>query len=391
MTRRGPTPASTPRRPRRATRSSPSWSTGRTGSTTRRTRRSSADAEYDPLFRELVALEAALPAAASPRTRRPSGSAATLAGDVRRGPPPPADAVAVERVQPRRAAGVRRSGPHAASACRRPRSPRRICATSPSSRSTASRSRSATSAAGSSRARRAATGTTGEDVTANLRTIAAVPARLAEPATLDARGEVFMPKAEFARINAEREEAGLALYANPRNCGAGLAPPEGPGGHRQPPAVGLVLPADRGRCADASTSQSAALERLAALGFAVNPNREAGLDIEGVIAFTERWREAAPRPAVRDRRRRRQGRPVRPAGPARDGQPGAALGDRLQVPARAGRDGRRGHRPVRRADRDADARRPPHGRPRSPARRSPGRRSTTSTRSGARTSGSATT
>src|SRR6266540_2193298 len=50
-------------------------------------------------------------------------------------------------------------------------------------------------------------GTTGEDVTANLRTIASVPARLTDPATLDARGEVFMPKGEFARINAEREEA----------------------------------------------------------------------------------------------------------------------------------------------------------------------------------------
>src|SRR5258707_6756742 len=64
-------------------------------------------------------------------------------------------------------------------------------------------------------------GTTGQDVTADLPTIEAVPRRLEEPATLDARGEVFMPKAEFARINAEREEAGLPVYANPRNSGAG--------------------------------------------------------------------------------------------------------------------------------------------------------------------------
>ena len=54
-------------------------------------------------------------------------------------------------------------------------------------------------------------GTTGEDVTANLRTIATVPVRLTEPVSLDARGEVYMPKMEFARINAEREEAGLPL------------------------------------------------------------------------------------------------------------------------------------------------------------------------------------
>jgi DNA ligase (NAD+) len=45
-------------------------------------------------------------------------------------------------------------------------------------------------------------GTTGEDVTANLRTIDAIPQRLPEPLTLEVRGEVYMPKAEFARINA---------------------------------------------------------------------------------------------------------------------------------------------------------------------------------------------
>jgi len=64
-------------------------------------------------------------------------------------------------------------------------------------------------------------GTTGEDVTPNLRTIEAIPERLPKPASLEARGEIFMPKAEFARINAEREELGLPPYANPRNSGAG--------------------------------------------------------------------------------------------------------------------------------------------------------------------------
>ena len=77
---------------------------------------------------------------------------------LRRGPPRPPDAVALERLQPRRAAGVRCAGCGAGSACRPPRSPPRSCATSPSSRSTASRSACATSAAGSSRARPAATG-----------------------------------------------------------------------------------------------------------------------------------------------------------------------------------------------------------------------------------------
>ena len=137
-------------------------------------------------------------------------------------------------------------------------------------------------------------GATGEDVTANLRTIRSVPGRLKEPATLDARGEVFMPKTEFARINAEREEAGLPLYANPRNSGAGSL-------RQKDPAVTAsrqlstwtyqLLEEGTAEAATAVTTQSGALARLDALGFAVNPNHEAGLDIEGVIAFTEAWRE----------------------------------------------------------------------------------------------------
>ncbi|MEO5939889.1 MAG: NAD-dependent DNA ligase LigA, partial [Candidatus Limnocylindrales bacterium] len=138
-------------------------------------------------------------------------------------------------------------------------------------------------------------GTTGEDVTANLRTIRSVPARLSEPATLDARGEVYMPKAEFARINGEREEAGLALYANPRNSGAGSLRQKDSAvtARRQLSTWSYQLIEDEG-AADIPpgvASQSAALDRLAALGFAVNPNRAAGLDIEGVIAFTETWRD----------------------------------------------------------------------------------------------------
>jgi DNA ligase (NAD+) len=134
-------------------------------------------------------------------------------------------------------------------------------------------------------------GTTGEDVTPNLRTIAAIPDRLAEAVTGDVRGEVFMPKAEFARINAEREEAGLPLYANPRNSGAGSLRQKDPG-----VTASRLLSAwtyqllEEGEAAPAT--QSASLDRLAALGLPVNPDRQPGLDIEGVIAFTETWREA---------------------------------------------------------------------------------------------------
>jgi DNA ligase (NAD+) len=133
-------------------------------------------------------------------------------------------------------------------------------------------------------------GTTGEDVSANLRTIAVIPARLTEAATLEARGEVFMPKAEFKRINEEREETGLPLYANPRNSGAGSLRQIDPSvtAGRKLSAWFYQLVED----GETVATQTEALARLAALGFPVNPDRESDIDIDGVIDFTERWREA---------------------------------------------------------------------------------------------------
>jgi DNA ligase (NAD+) len=140
-------------------------------------------------------------------------------------------------------------------------------------------------------------GSTGEDVTANLRTIESVPKRLTMPVTVEARGEVFMPKAEFARINAEREEAGLALYANPRNSGAGSLrqiDPKVTADRRLGAWFYVLIEGSAGETASGAsvTSQSAALERLDGLGLAVEPNHSAGLDLEGVIAYIERWQDA---------------------------------------------------------------------------------------------------
>ena len=254
-----------------------------------------SDAEYDALFRELVALEAAFPALTTPesptqrvgtgatpdesspfaevRHERPMLSLGNAFGEdelrafdarVRRGlslPPAPEAAPELRYVAELKIDGLAIS----------------------------LRYRDGSLARGATRG----DGTTGEDVTANLRTIVAIPDRLAEPATIEARGEVFMPKAEFARINAEREEAGLALYANPRNSGAGSLrqiDPAVTAGRRlsfwayqlhEEPLPGAAPVAD----------QSGALARLAALGFPVNPNHRAGLDIDGVIAFLEEWRE----------------------------------------------------------------------------------------------------
>ena len=66
-------------------------------------------------------------------------------------------------------------------------------------------------------------GIRGEDVTANVRTIRAIPLRLRgdAPALMEVRGEVYFPRASFERLNRERLEAGEPVFANPRNAAAG--------------------------------------------------------------------------------------------------------------------------------------------------------------------------
>ncbi len=64
-------------------------------------------------------------------------------------------------------------------------------------------------------------GTVGEDVTENILAIDAIPKKLKEPVSVTVRGEVYMPRAAFERLNAEKEAAGEKLWANPRNAAAG--------------------------------------------------------------------------------------------------------------------------------------------------------------------------
>ena len=61
-------------------------------------------------------------------------------------------------------------------------------------------------------------GTTGEDITSNIKTIRAIPMRLKEKVTLEARGEAYMPKSSFTKLNEERTAKAEILFANPRNA-----------------------------------------------------------------------------------------------------------------------------------------------------------------------------
>ncbi|MDO4670695.1 MAG: NAD-dependent DNA ligase LigA [Aerococcus sp.] len=64
-------------------------------------------------------------------------------------------------------------------------------------------------------------GTVGEDITNNIKTIRSIPLKLKEPLTLEARGEIYMPKEAFLQLNEKREAAGQPTFANPRNSAAG--------------------------------------------------------------------------------------------------------------------------------------------------------------------------
>ncbi len=64
-------------------------------------------------------------------------------------------------------------------------------------------------------------GVEGEDVTGNIRTVASIPLLLSDSVTLTVRGEVYMPRAAFEKLNMAREASGESLFANPRNAAAG--------------------------------------------------------------------------------------------------------------------------------------------------------------------------
>ena len=138
-------------------------------------------------------------------------------------------------------------------------------------------------------------GEQGEEITANVRTIASVPLRLQlenPPAWLEVRGEALIPDGTFAAINSERQARGEALFANPRNACAGtlrqLDPKVVAARKLDFFAYTLHLPED---WKDGPSSQWDALEWLKRAGFKVNPNAALLPDLGAVAAFFEQWDE----------------------------------------------------------------------------------------------------
>jgi DNA ligase (NAD+) len=135
-------------------------------------------------------------------------------------------------------------------------------------------------------------GRVGEDISANLRTIRSIPqvlrrGRLASIDVLEVRGEVFMPRDEFAKLNRSLEEAGTPTFANPRNAAAGAV-------RQKDPAVTARRPLDMFlyHVSHAETlgfaSHWEALEALREAGFKTNPRAERCGTLDAVLAACQR-------------------------------------------------------------------------------------------------------
>jgi DNA ligase (NAD+) len=133
-------------------------------------------------------------------------------------------------------------------------------------------------------------GETGEDVTQNIFTIRAIPRRLAgrAPAVLEVRGEVYMTRADFARLNARQEAAGQRLYVNPRNTAAGAVRQLDPAITAQRPLRFFAYGVGEIEGWALPPTQAALLDALQKFGLPVNADRRIAHGADELAAFYDR-------------------------------------------------------------------------------------------------------
>ena len=136
-------------------------------------------------------------------------------------------------------------------------------------------------------------GETGEDVTQNLRTIGAIPLRIHgsdPPPVVEVRGEVYLPLADFARLNENQAAAGQRTFANPRNAAAGSLRQLDPQVTRSRPLSIWCYAIGSSEGLDHATHFES-IEWLREHGFKVNQDVELHQDIDSVAEACHRWEE----------------------------------------------------------------------------------------------------
>jgi DNA ligase (NAD+) len=130
-------------------------------------------------------------------------------------------------------------------------------------------------------------GETGEDVTQNVRTIGQIPLRLHgdAPAVLEVRGEVYMRRDDFEKLNERQRERGDKTFVNPRNTAAGAIRQLDPALVRQRPLCFYAYGLGEVQGWDIPATHAALLDALAAMGLPVNADRVVTLGHEGLVQF----------------------------------------------------------------------------------------------------------
>jgi NAD-dependent DNA ligase len=197
-------------------------------------------------------------------------------------------------------------------------------------------------------------GRIGEDITANVRTVRTVPQRLlamGPPEVLEVRGEIYLPVRAFEELNDQLTRTEQRPFANPRNAAAGSLRQKDPKVSASRP---LALWVHSFGYAEGvrfdSHSGFLAWCRDAAL-----PVPRTSSSSHSRRAPTSSTGGASAQRRLGDRRRRREGRPDRLSAGARCDQPRAAVGDRVQVPARGAHDPAQGDRRAHRTHGQGDA------------------------------------
>nr|MCU0261027.1 NAD-dependent DNA ligase LigA [Ilumatobacteraceae bacterium] len=139
-------------------------------------------------------------------------------------------------------------------------------------------------------------GQVGEDVTANVATVSAVPAELHRvagdhPAVLEVRGEIFMPLASFERLNAAAEATGDKRFVNPRNAAAGSLRQKDPAVTARRDLALWAYQLGEVQGGPAFNSHLETLDYLRSLGLPVNPEIRALDSLDDVLAFCAHWQE----------------------------------------------------------------------------------------------------
>lgn len=133
-------------------------------------------------------------------------------------------------------------------------------------------------------------GTVGENITENLKTIRAIPLKIDATNSFEVRGEAYMPKNSFEKLNAAREENGQQVFQNPRNAAAGSLRQLDTKLTAQRNLSIFLYGLTRQEMFDIDT-QSKSLETLDDLGFKTNKERKVAKDIDEVIEYVEYWQE----------------------------------------------------------------------------------------------------